>query len=152
MINKHYCYIPAIYFVVSILYIYTSDKALLLLMHDENLLSVVSMSKGFIFVSITAILLYYLIKRALEKEVSKEKEKQRFLIANVGAMNHIMAKFVSKMAIIRSYAERRNDFDTDVLRLFDEIVTETKLEINRISEIENLSDSAIYEIIHQIKK
>ena len=148
---KHHYTIPAIYMTISLAYIYASDKALAIFVADKEWISNISMFKGTVFVLVTTCFLVYLIKRALDKEVGKEKEKQRFLNANVGAMNHIMAKFVNKIEIFHTYAAQRDDFDKVVLRLFEDLIKETKLDINRISDIDNLTDSAIYEIIHTKK-
>ncbi|MBF0503512.1 MAG: PAS domain S-box protein [Candidatus Omnitrophica bacterium] len=55
--------IVLIYAVVSFLWIYFSDTLLGSLVHDPQIITVISLFKGFIFVFITAILLYFFIRR-----------------------------------------------------------------------------------------
>ncbi len=61
----------------------------------------------------------------------------------LGATQHILNNFLQKMMRIRSAAEDSEDFDKDVLELYDEIIDETTAQIRKLENIGNPSKSAI---------
>lgn len=143
--------IPAIYLVVSGLWIYCSDHAVEMLFSDPRALVVASMCKGWFFVVVTAVLLWGMIRTALKAQLEAERQKQAFLAANVLAMNHITRNFLNKMTIFREYAERTEGFDRDILKLYDQIITEADQEIARLSQVKDLDPSGIARAITPTK-
>lgn len=69
-------YTALLYFVVAAIYIYISDQLLLLYATDAELFAFFQTFKGWSFVVVTAILLYYLLKGQM-KELSAEMEERR---------------------------------------------------------------------------
>jgi len=56
------------YFIVSFLWILFSDKAILLFTNNNELITNIQTIKGWFFISVTSIFLYFLITKALRKE------------------------------------------------------------------------------------
>ena len=61
----------------------------------------------------------------------------------LGATHHILNNFLQKMMQIRQAAEESEDFDKDVLDLFDQIIDDTTAQIDQLDNISNPSKSAI---------
>ncbi|MDJ0941326.1 MAG: hypothetical protein QNJ00_16310 [Woeseiaceae bacterium] len=61
----------------------------------------------------------------------------------LGATHHILNNFLQKMMQIRHEAEQSEDFDKDVLDLFDQIIDDTTAQIEQLDNISNPSKSAI---------
>ena len=61
----------------------------------------------------------------------------------LGATHHILNDFLQKMMQIRHEAEQSEDFDKDVLDLFDQIIDDTTAQIEQLDNISNPSKSAI---------
>lgn len=78
-----------IYAAVSLLWIYFSDMLLNALVHDRRIVTQVSVFKGFLFIFITSVLLYSLVRRDMLKILQREQilreseEKFRNLFNNV---------------------------------------------------------------------
>ena len=60
--------ITFIYFLISFMWILFSDKALLMITQNNEILTDIQTLKGWFFVTITSIFLYFLISKALTKE------------------------------------------------------------------------------------
>lgn len=77
--------VPLLYFVVSAVYIVFSDWFLLKIIPDIDIYREVQTFKGWIFITISAILIYFLIKNLIEKiedELSMEADLQLKLRTN----------------------------------------------------------------------
>jgi hypothetical protein len=135
--------IPLLYAIFSALWIWTSDRALVRLVSDPDLLVTVSMAKGWFFILCTTILLWWLIRRAVAAEQQREREKRVFLAENCEMMNHVTRNFLNKMQIFRHYAENQPTFDRDVLALYDTIVAEAQRDIERLSNVQELSAGSL---------
>ncbi|RXJ79460.1 PAS domain-containing sensor histidine kinase [Arcobacter sp. F2176] len=61
-------YIACIYFILSFFWILFSDKAILLLTQENQILTYIQTIKGWIFISITSIYLYFIISKEFKKE------------------------------------------------------------------------------------
>lgn len=78
--------ITVIYFIVGVLWILFSDKILGFLDYDKEMITFFSMIKGWLYVTITAVLIFFLIRSSMEKITTAEDELvnsyQRLSIAN----------------------------------------------------------------------
>ncbi len=80
--NRHNIYIiPSIYFVVSAVWIFFSDSILLLFDFDKHELFVFAIVKGFLFVIITSLIIYFLIRRYFNA-LLESNERYKILIEN----------------------------------------------------------------------
>lgn len=73
--------ISTIYFIVGFVWIFFSDTVFGILIEDKGLLTEISIVKGFTYVIITTLLLYYFVKKQMKKlylaeNLAKEKSKE----------------------------------------------------------------------------
>ncbi len=62
-------------------WILLSDRAVELLVHDPALMTVISIFKGWVFVAVTAILLFFLVRRLVQQSALRETKLQALLQA-----------------------------------------------------------------------
>ena len=65
----------------------------------------------------------------------KGAEKHDVYEAMLGAINHILNNFLQKMYVFRDEAENSEDFDKNLLTLYDQMIDETS---NQIRNLENI--------------
>lgn len=65
----------------------------------------------------------------------------------ISAMHHILNNFFNGMELVRMEAKGCKDFDPKIISLYDESVQEAVGKINSLSELEEISDDAIWEKI-----
>ncbi len=91
-INKQSFKITLIYFIISFLWILFSDKFVNIIFDNSNTISYIQTIKGWLFITITSIILYFLINKYIQKELKNNQalEKANLLlvegqkIANMG--------------------------------------------------------------------
>ncbi len=167
MKNKIALKIALIYFLIGFLWILFSDQFLLSIGQSENSITILQTYKGWFFVSITAILLFFLIR----KEISKKNQAEELLIkAKVKAEESDLLKsaFLSNMSHeIRTplngilgfcelilddsfssddkqiFAKNLNKNGNDLLKLINDIMDISKIQENQFDiskKIFNLND------------
>ncbi|HTY23623.1 MAG TPA: PAS domain S-box protein, partial [Desulfomonilaceae bacterium] len=77
--------ITAIYFAVGTLWILFSDAALGLVVRDPSVITKLSMAKGFCYVSLTALMLYVLVRRG----ITERKRADESIALLSFALNHV---------------------------------------------------------------
>lgn len=85
--------IVGIYALIGSLWIYYSDSAVAFLVNDHNLLARIGILKGLLFIVLTSLLLYLLIKqnflkyRQIERSLSKSREQYRRLTESLSGIS-----------------------------------------------------------------
>ena len=64
--------ITAVYFLVGIMWILFSDQLMQALVRDQNLILIVSVAKGWLFVKISSTLIYMLVRASFRKHMRFE--------------------------------------------------------------------------------
>lgn len=126
--------IPLLYGVVSAIYVYFSDHAVTALISDPHTVTLVSILKGWGFIGLTCLLLWWLIRGEVAAERARARERQALIAANIAAMNHVTRNFVNKMGLFVAQAEATPGFDPRALQLYGTIIAETTAEIERLSQ------------------
>lgn len=70
--------ITLLYAMFAALWIYASDKLLALAVHDPELFTRISIDKGFIFILVTAFLLYTMVRKLVSQTSDTDKQLQLF--------------------------------------------------------------------------
>ncbi len=65
-----------IYWVISVIWILLSDRILAILVRNVRLISEIQTYKGWAFVTVTAVLIYFLLKKQLKRWESESKDRQ----------------------------------------------------------------------------
>lgn len=140
--------ISLIYAIFGVLWIFLSDSLLAWLISDINLLTQIQMMKGWIYVSITTILLYSLVYCDDQKRLAQEREKREIFNATMAAVQHILNNFLNNMLLFKMAAEDSKDFDQDTLKLYDEVIQEAENQIKILSSTQELSAKQIHQSIY----
>ncbi len=86
-----------------------------------------------------------LISRRRDQKV--EMEKVKIYRAMINSSHHILNNFLNQMLIFKMTAEDTPGFDPKILRLFDEIISDARHQIDALSTIAEISQEAIEESI-----
>jgi hypothetical protein len=132
-----------------VLWIFFSDRLLGLLISDHQTLNVLQTFKGWIYVAITTLLLYLLIKEDYQKILEQEAEKKEIFIATVAVMQHILNNFLNQMSLFKLEAEECENFDRTVLDLYDEVIDEADSQIKKLSAVHTLTQQEIENSVYK---
>lgn len=140
--------IALIYAIFGVLWIFLSDSLLVWLISDIHLLSQIQTMKGWIYVSITTTLLYFLVYCDEQKRLAQEREKREIFEATMAAVQHILNNFLNNMLLFKMAAEDSKDFDQDTLKLYDEVIQEAENQIKILSSTQELTSKQIHQSIY----
>jgi hypothetical protein len=141
--------IALIYCFFGVLWIFFSDRLLGLLTSDHQVLNLLQTFKGWIYVAITTLLLYLLIKEDYRKILEQENEKKEVFIATVTVMQHILNNFLNQMSLFKLEAEECENFDRTVLDLYDDVINEADSQIKKLSAVHTLTQQEIEDSVYK---
>jgi len=125
------------------MWILFSDNILSFLVKDIETLILIQTFKGAIYVLITTILLYFLINRDYQTLRLKEQEKNQIFRATIKAVHHILNNFLNNMTLFKLEAENCDEFDKQVLVLYDEVILSAQTQLQTLSSIHELTEEQI---------
>ena len=82
----------------------------------------------------------------------KQLEAYRIHASMVHASRHILNNLLNQMQIIKIEALKSKDFDRDILKYYDDMFTEAQDLIQRLSEVENITDEEIWASVAPVDK
>ncbi|MEY3219805.1 MAG: hypothetical protein RIT27_1162 [Pseudomonadota bacterium] len=127
----------------GILWILFSDNVLSFLVKDIETLVLIQTFKGALYVLITTILLYFLIRRDYQKLLAKETEKNKIFQATIRVVHHILNNFLNNMTLFKLEAENCDEFDKQVLGLYDEVISSAQTQLQTLSSVHDLTEEKI---------
>ena len=124
------------YFVVSVIWIFFSDRLLGLVTTDSNLLLELQTYKGWFFVSITSVLLFLLIEKSTSKLVNSRNKIENALNEKQVVLSELHHRVKNNLSIICGLI----DLQTDELNNAEEIraLKSIQYRIYSLAEIEEL--------------
>ena len=75
--------------------------------------------------------------------IRKDREKFQIYQSMLNASHHIINNFLNQMIIFRLEAERSEDFDEDILELYDQIIDLARKQLKKLENLPDLSQSSI---------
>jgi hypothetical protein len=92
--------------------------------------------------------------RSARKQLLQEKQRVALDTYNsmIHATQHILNNLLNQMQLFRVEALRSRDFDPDVIRLYDQSMDEAKVLVEKLSAIEEISESNIRASIDPAKQ
>lgn len=127
--------ITVIYLIISIIWIYFSDRLLQYLINDNLLLSEIQTYKGLFFVFITSFLLYYLIQSSFLELIKSKKKIERALKENQVLLSELHHRVKNNLAVICGLIDLQiSKLDESGAR----ILKETQYRIYTLADIEEL--------------
>ena len=130
--------VSLIYFVLGVLWILFSDRAVSSLFDSEESLTMAQTYKGWFYVVITAILVYALVERALRKQKRLEKhlhEQQK--LEAIGVLSSgIVHEVKSPVTVIKNYASLIKE-EVDGRSSSHELAASVEQEADKVMKIVN---------------
>lgn len=127
----------------GIMWILFSDNILSFVVKDISTLLLIQTFKGALYVVITTLLLYFLINRDYQRLIAKENEKIQVFQATIRAVHHILNNFLNNMTLFKLEAENCEEFDKQVLELYDKVIDAAQTQIQDLSSIHELTEEKI---------
>lgn len=78
------------------------------------------------------------------KKAQLELEKVKVYKAMLTSTHHILNNFLNQMQLFRLTAESTPDFDPEVIQFYDQILADTVQQIEALSSITNVDETAIW--------
>ncbi len=95
--------IALIYFVVSIFYIFLSDRLVRAMIEDVNMLTLVQTYKGTVFVALSSVLIYYLVRKS-------QRENEKLLRVLDARVKERTSKLEDAMLLAESTNRTKSEF------------------------------------------
>ncbi|MCX7874924.1 MAG: hypothetical protein N2321_02015 [Melioribacteraceae bacterium] len=140
--------ITIIYFTISFAWIFFSDKLVDSLSLSTDKLTLLQTYKGWFFVFVTSILLFYLIRKAQNDLIKEEEKKYLLFKTTMKGVHHILNNFLNRMNLFKEIANESNAVDKKTIELFDKVIFETAEELKKLSDIDNPTDEKIKKAIY----
>ncbi len=147
--KKPYLKVPMLYMLFGVLWIFFSDRIIQPLAGSSNILTKLQTYKGWFFIVITTILLFGLIRRSYLRLLEREKEKERIYFATMGAVQHVLNNFLNKMEYFKMEAEESGAFSKETMDLYSNVIKETSGEIQNLSNLKDITEEKINNIVHK---
>ena len=140
---KSYHKITFVYFIVGASWIFFSDRLITLIAQSNSILTNLQTIKGWLYVVLTSLLLYTMVRKSYFEQQEREKEKAAIFYKTMSAVHHILNNFLNKMMFFKVTAEESNRFTEEVLRHYDHVISETANQIKSLGEIKSITEDEI---------
>lgn len=145
---KPYHKITIVYFTIGALWIFFSDRILISLANSTHFITTLQTYKGWFFILLTTTLLFFLVRKDYRALEQREKEKTTIFLTTMGAVHHILNNFLNKMMFFKLAAEESKEFKNEVLEQYNKVIHETKEQIIKLSDINDISEEEIEKIVY----
>lgn len=140
------------YFIISALWIFLSDRAILSLNPSPDVLTNLQTYKGWFFVLSTSLLLFVIIRKEQIKIEKKVEEKNQLFKTTMRAVHHILNNFLLKMTFFKQVAEESKAIEEETIKIFDKVIFETAEELKKLGNIENPTDEKVNKAVYNKTK
>lgn len=140
------------YFIISALWIFFSDRAILSFNPSTAVLTNLQTYKGWFFVLSTSLLLFIIIRKEQIKIEKKVEEKNQLFKTTMRAVHHILNNFLLKMTFFKQAAEESKAIEEETIKIFDKVIYETAEELKKLGNIENPTDEKVNKAVYNKTK
>lgn len=129
---KPHTQIAAAYLVFGILWILISDWAVSNLTGEPREIVILEILKGCLFVLSSALLIFFLARKA-EKEIQKKEEaKKEDLRRLLAGVHHILLNYLNQMQLVTLEAENNRKLTPETLDLARQLSEDAATELKRL--------------------
>lgn len=140
------------YFIISALWIFFSDRAILSFNPSTAVLTNLQTYKGWFFVLSTSLLLFIIIRKEQIKIEKKVEEKNQLFKTTMRAVHHILNNFLLKMTFFKQVADESKAIEEETIKIFDKVIFETAEELKKLGNIENPTDEKVNKAVYNKTK
>jgi hypothetical protein len=137
------------YLAFGVAWILVSDRLADWLAGSLTDLSYFQTVKGLSYVGLSALLIAYLTRQALQKELRQQAEKEAVFRKTIEGSHHILYNYLNQMQLVTMEAESCKEFDPKTLKLAQELSAKAEAELARLTTIENVTPEHIDSIIYR---
>ncbi|MDX2081629.1 MAG: hypothetical protein SFU53_12675 [Terrimicrobiaceae bacterium] len=98
--------------------------------------AVLQLVKGSLFVICSALLVYFLARRAARRLQEKEEARRREMRQTMAEVHHILRNYLNQMGLVLLEAENTPGFDKEVVALAHRLSDEAAAELNKLRPVE----------------
>ncbi len=138
-----------IYVIFGIVWIFTTDQILLAIVDDPLALTFYQMVKGWLFIFLSAALIFYLSWHAWKQQIRAEEERIRLFKKTLESSHHILLNYLNQMQILIIEAESCGGFDENVIRIAKDVSRKAKLELMKLEELESVTPETIHDTVYR---
>lgn len=140
------------YFFISSLWIYFSDRIVQQFNFSSATATLIQTFKGWFFVLVTSLLLFFMIQKAKRDLIKREKEKYKLYETTMRGVHHIVNNFLLKMNFFKEIVSESKAVNQEVIESINKTIFETAEELKKLSNIENPSDEKIRKAVYKNTK
>lgn len=137
------------YMIFGSLWILLSDKLIFSIFNSSDAIEFIGIIKGWCFVAISGLLIYYLSRRAFIQHEAVATEKLAAHRSTISGVQHILRNYLNQMQLVTLEAEKCDDFDPELLQLSKELSSETSEELEKLEKFEDVRAEAIQTFIYR---
>jgi hypothetical protein len=145
---KPYWRITFWYVAFGFSWVFFSDKYFEALVRHVEALTPLQTIKGWWFVSVSGLLIFYLTKRAFLQHIAEEQERYAVFKKTVREAHHILLNYLNQMQLVTLEAEHCQNFDKETLRLAQKISEDANAELIKLSKIDTITAENIHSVLH----
>lgn len=145
---KPYWRVTAWYLAFGVVWIFVSDQLIEQVAMGTAVLTAMQTIKGWLFILLSAVLVYVLTKRMFDQRAALEAEKLAVYNKTVEGAHHILLNYVNQMQIVTLAAEQCPGFDQSALQIADEISDKVAAELAKLDQIARVTSEDIDAVIY----
>lgn len=146
---KPYWKVTLWYLGFGITWIFCSDKVTAAIADNIQFLSFLQTIKGWLYVLVSGLLIFYLTKKSFQQVIAQDREKLAVFKKTVQSVYHILLNYLNQMQLVTLEAEQSRDFDQDVLRVSKEITDQTLKELMKLDQIDTITSERIDAVVYR---
>ncbi len=150
---KPYLRVTLVYALFGVLWIFLSDRMVVILGGNLEGVTFLQTMKGWIFVGLSSLMLFVLTRQAFEAQRRAEREKLEVFEKTVEGSCHILLNYLNQMQLVMMEAEQCAAFDRKILKLANAASDEATEELKKLTNIRTITadhiDSVVYEKLRQ---
>lgn len=146
---KPYLFIPLCYLAFGFAWILLTDHYYASKIHDVEVLTAYQNIKGYLFVGLSGLLLYFLTRWAYREMKRKDEATMQVFKRTVAGAHHILRNYLNQMQVVTLEAEEYRDFNRETLATAKEISREAEVELEHLAKLEEVSPEQVDSVIYR---
>ena len=143
-----YTKITLSYLAFGFIWVLVTDITTLELAPTIKIIAIIEVIKGWVYVFLSAWLIYYLTKQSLVRYRAVQEEKLKIYQTTIGGVHHILLNYLNQMQLVTMEAEKLSNFNREILAISNAISQEAVAALTRLGEIEKISVESIESVAY----
>jgi hypothetical protein len=140
---KPYHQVPLVFGVISIAWILASDSLTARITVSAADHATVQSVKGLVYVTVVAMILYFVARRTHFVQLKQEREKQEVYLATVAGAYHILANYLHASQLVTLQLEQQEACDRATLQMVDRARMDAIQALSRLQDLQQISPTEI---------